>query len=41
MNEQCGKAGCNKIATCEIWGDLLYQACDEHRAEIEELTKNE
>jgi len=41
MTERCGKAGCRKVSTGTVWGDLLYYTCDEHREEIEELTKNE
>ena len=37
----CGKAGCGKPSTGQVWGDLRYETCDEHRAEIEKLTENE
>ena len=38
---ECGKHGCARRDTVKVLGSLTYNACPEHRAEIEELTDNE
>lgn len=38
---QCGKTGCSNPSTGTVRGDLVYQTCEDHRAEIEALVDSE